>query len=255
MKKISPEDEKAIWEAYFKSKSAEDRNKLIEIYAGLVHYIAGKIAMYKPTNIAYDDLVNEGVLGLINAIDKFKPEMGIKFTTYAVTRVRGFILDKLRKYDWVPRNLREKSRKIDKAITELESRFGRHPTEEEIADYLNISIDKYRDLVYDLSVMKQLSLEEKRGSNDDESISLVDAIEAPDGDNPEFILAKKELKTLLADAIMKLPEKEKYVLALYYYDDLTLKEIGVALDITESRACQLHKEAISRLKTYLKGTL
>lgn len=250
MKKISPEAEQQLWDAYYKTKSYDDRNKIIEAYAGLIHFIAGKIAMYKPTNISYDDLVNEGVLGLIEAINKFDPTKGIKFSTYAVTRVRGFILDKLRKYDWVPRNLREKSRKIQKAIDELEGVHGRQPTEEEIADYLNIPLEKYYDLTYDLSIVKQLSLEEKRNptSVEDEAISLVESIEAPDNDDPAFILHKKEVKVLLTDAIKTLPEKEMIVLALYYFENMTLSEIGKSLNVSESRVCQLHKQAIVNLK-------
>lgn len=249
MAEMNPKEEAKLWEEYLKNKSDETRNKLVEAYAGLVHYIAGKLAMYKPTNIDYDDLVSYGVLGLIDSIDKFKPEKGLKFSTYAMTRIRGFILDELRQFDWVPRTLRQKSRRLEKAYTELESRFGRPALDEEVANYLDITMDEFYELIQDLSVTTQLSLEETRyiGGDMDET-SLVDAVEAPDGDNPEFIIEKSELKNVLAGVIVKLPEKERLVITLYYLEDLTLKEIGVALDITESRACQLHSAAIIRLR-------
>ncbi|HOK41377.1 MAG TPA: FliA/WhiG family RNA polymerase sigma factor [bacterium] len=246
---VSAEEEARLWKEYQKNPSDENRNKLVTIYAGLVHYVAGKLAMHKPTNIEYEDLVNYGILGLINAIEKFDLSKGLKFSTYATIKIRGYIIDSLREFDWVPRQLRQQSKMIEKAYAELESKLGRYPKEEEVANYLGMKLEEFQKIIMNLSVTTQLSLEDTKyiGSDMDET-SLVDAVEAPDGDNPEFIITKQELKKVLADAIMKLPENEKLVIALYYLEDLTLKEIGKVLNITESRACQLHSMAILRLR-------
>ena len=248
------ENEDALWLEYKKTKNQAIRDILIEQYAPLVKYVAGKIAMHMPQNIEYDDLVGYGTFGLLDAIEKFDPSKNVKFKTYAVTRIRGAIYDELRSIDWVPRSIRQKSKELEDTIIRLENKLGRYPTDEEIAAELNIPIEEFNNLLLKLSATAILSINESYFTNDDsDKVSIAETIESSPALKPDVIVEKEEVKKLIISTIEKLPDKEKKVLILYYYEDLTLKEIGEVLDVTESRVSQLHTKAIMRLKHHLNN--
>jgi RNA polymerase sigma factor for flagellar operon FliA len=199
--------------------------------------------------VEYEDLVSYGVIGLIDAIDKFNVEKGIKFVTYASMRIKGAILDEIRNYDWVPRTIRIKVRQIQKAYTEFESRHGRIPKDEEVASYLNLTLEQFYSMLYEINGTTQVSLSETWiVGNDADEITLMETIEAPSSDSPDAALSREEIKKEIINTINSLPEKERIVLALYYYENLTLKEIGEVLNLTESRASQIHSKAIAVVK-------
>jgi RNA polymerase sigma factor for flagellar operon FliA len=214
--------------------------------------VAGKIAIGMPQNVEFDDLVGFGVFGLFDAIEKFDPEKHVKFKTYAVTRIRGAIFDELRAIDWVPRSVRQKTREVEETVRLLEAQLGRVATDEEIAKAMNMSLADFQDLILKISSTSILSLNDVWNSGDEsDKITIVDSIESPSSLNPDTIVEKEEVKRVIVDAINELPDKEKKVLVLYYYEDLTLKEIGEVLGVTESRVSQLHTKAIMRLRTKL----
>jgi RNA polymerase sigma factor FliA len=245
-----PEDD--LWRNYKKTKNPEIREFLIKQYAPLVKYVAGKVAMGKPGNIEYDDLVGFGAFGLIDAIEKFDPEKKVKFKTYAVTRIRGSIYDELRAIDWVPRSVRQISKEIELAINKIESTTGKVATDQEIADELHLDIREFYSTMTKISCTSLLSLSDTWYSGDDnDKISIMDTIESPNNLNPDISVEKDAVRELIVKAINELPDKEKKVLVLYYYEDLTLKEIGEVLEVTESRVSQLHTKAIIRLKAKL----
>lgn len=241
-----------LWLTYKKSRDPRIRESFIKQYAPLVRYVAGKVAMGLPQNVDYDDLVGYGVFGLIDAIDKFDPEKHVKFKTYAVTRIRGSIFDELRATDWVPRSVRQKSREVEEAILHLESSLGRSATDKEVAQHMGISESDYNDTIMKISGTSVLSLNDVWFSGDEnDKVSIVDSIESPVALNPDHIVERDEIKKVIVEALSDLPDKEKKVLILYYYEDLTLKEIGKVLDVTESRVSQLHTKAIARLRARL----
>lgn len=245
--------EEELWREYKKTNSPKTREKLILQYAPLVKYVAGKIAIAAPT-IEYDDLVNYGIIGLIDAIEKFDPNQGWLFKTYALKRIRGAISDELRQLDWIPRQIRTKAKQLEDTYIKLETKYGRPATDEEVRNDLGISKEEFNQILLDIAGATIISLDEVwyTGENDYEVFG-VETIEAPVEQNPEIILEKEEVKKRLEDAINhRLNEKEKEVIALYYYEDLTLKEIGKVMGITESRICQLHANAITKLKVSIK---
>jgi len=245
-----PEGE--LWSRYRKTRDAGIRDAIIKQYAPLVKYVAGKVSIGMPHNVDFDDLVGFGVFGLFDAIEKFDPEKHVKFKTYAVTRIRGSIIDELRSIDWVPRSVRQKSRELDEAVQRLESKLGRAATDEEIAREMNLDQNDFNKVMLKVSGTSLLSLNDIWNSGDEnDKVSLVDTIESPSSLQPEMIVEKDEIKRVIVEAIQNLPEKEKKVLVLYYYEDLTLKEIGKVLEVTESRISQLHTKAISRLRAKL----
>ena len=244
--------ETELWQEYRKHGSPEIRDILVKQYAPLVKYVAGKVAMGMPQNVEFDDLVGYGIFGLFDAIEKYDPDKQIKFKTYAVTRIRGAIFDELRSIDWVPRSVRQKAREVEDAVRRLEVSLGRTALDEEIANEMKITLTEFNKLMLKVSGTSILSLNDVWYSGEDnDNISIGDSIESSQVLNPDVIVEKQEIKRVIIRAIQELPEKEKKVLVLYYYEDLTLKEIGKVLDVTESRVSQLHTKAIMRLRAKL----
>lgn len=244
--------ENELWIEYKKTRNPEIRDKFINQYAPLVKYVAGKVAIGMPHNVEFDDLVGFGVFGLLDAIEKFDPEKHVKFKTYAVTRIRGAIFDELRTIDWVPRSVRQKSREVEEVINHLESTLGRAATDLEIATELKLTIPEFQKVMLKISGTSIMSLNDIWYTGEDnDKVSIVESIESPQSLNPDIIVEKEEIKKVIISAISELPDKEKKVLVLYYYEDLTLKEIGQVLEVTESRISQLHTKAIMRLRAKL----
>ena len=244
------EDE--LWLEYRKTKSPQLRDKFIRQYMPLVKYVAGKLAVGMPGSVEFDDFVGFGQFGLLDAIEKFDPGKNVKFKTYAVTRIRGAIFDELRQLDWVPRSVRQKSREIEDTIVELESKLGRTATDAEIAEKLGVSESEYQQTVMKVSGTSVLSLNDVWYSgNDNDHMSIGDSIESPSSLNPDVIVEREEIRKVIIEAINELPEKEKMVIVLYYHEDLTFKEIGQVLEVSESRISQLHTKANLRLRAKL----
>lgn len=237
-----------LWKNYAKTCSPELREKLILEYAPLVKLVAGRLLMYLGYNVEYDDLVGYGIFGLIDAIDKFDPNKEVKFETYASLRIRGAILDQIRKMDWIPRTVRQRQKKITEAIKAIELRTGKEATDDEIAEALGISSAEYDDWQSQMKVTGVVSLDEfvESGSDVSDSGSLSSRME-----RPEEAVEKEELKAKLAEALSQLTEKEQKVILLYYYEELTLKEISNILEVSESRVSQLHTKALNKMKTKL----
>ena len=248
------EDTGALWLAYRKTGDRALRDRLILTYAPLVKFVAGRLGSGLPAHVDEGDLVSYGLLGLIGAIERFDPEREIKFETYAITRIRGAIIDELRALDWVPRSVRARARDIERAIAELEKRLHRAPNDEEIATKLGLTQDELDTSLSEISRSSIAALDELwTVSSGGDQIALIDTIEDPQGLEPQSALAETELKEALAESISRLPEREKLVVTLYYYEELTLREIGEVLGVTESRVSQLHTKAILRLKARLGG--
>ncbi|MGI5172186.1 RNA polymerase sigma factor WhiG [Treponema sp. OMZ 840] len=244
--------EEELWVEFKKTKSIQLRDAFIRQYMPLVKYVAGKVAVGMPGNVEFDDLVGFGQFGLLDAINKFDPDKNVKFKTYAVTRIRGAIFDELRQMDWVPRSIRQKSREIEDTIVELESKLGRTATDEEIASAMNMSLADFHHTVLKVSATSILSLNDVWYSGEDsDRMSIGDSIESPSSLNPDVIVEREEIKRVITEAINELPEKEKMVLVLYYHEDLTFKEIGQVLQVSESRISQLHASANTRLRAKL----
>ncbi len=244
------EDE--LWLEYKKTKSPQLRDKFIRQYMPLVKYVAGKLAVGMPGSVEFDDLVGFGQFGLLDAIEKFDPGKNVKFKTYAVTRIRGAIFDELRQLDWVPRSVRQKSREIEDTIVDLESKLGRTATDAEIAEKMGVSESEYQQTVMKVSGTSVLSLNDVWYSgNDNDHMSIGDSIESPSSLNPDVIVEREEIRKIIVEAINELPEKEKMVIVLYYHEDLTFKEIGQVLEVSESRISQLHTRANLRLRAKL----
>ncbi len=244
------EDE--LWLDYKKNHATRLRDHFIKQYAPLVKYVAGKLATNMPQSVDFDDLISFGVFGLIDAIEKFDPEKHVKFKTYAVTRIRGAIYDELRNLDWIPRSVRQKSRELEDAICQLETRLGRSATDSEIAKAMGITEEELAHIFYKVSNTAILSLNDVWYTKDEnEKMSIADSIESPISQNPDSVMEREEIKKVIIGAIHELPENEKKVLVLYYYENLTLREIGKVLEVTESRVSQLHTKAILRLRAKL----
>ena len=229
-----------VWNQYVKTHNAQLKDRLTEHYVHLVKLVAGRLGIYLNQYIDLDDLVGYGVLGLIDAIDKFDPDKNVKFETYASLRIRGAILDAIRKLDWIPRTLRKKQKDIDKIYIELEGKLGRTPVDQEMADALHISLEDYNTLLKEVNVSTLISI--------DENVYQFEAVKDQNAQIPERCVEEKEIKDTLARLIDDLPEREKKVIFLYYYEELTLKEISRVLEVSESRVSQLHTKAVSRLR-------
>ena len=250
-------DTKVLWKEYKRTGERALRDRLILTYAPLVKYVAGRLGSGLPAHVEEGDLVSYGLLGLIGAIERFDPTRDIKFETYAIARIKGSIIDELRSMDWVPRSVRARARDIERAIADLEARLTRAPTDEEIADKLGITEDEFQDSLMEISRSSIAALDElwaSPGSSGD-AVALIDTIEDPQAAEPQMAMAHTELREALGDAISRLPEREKLVVTLYYYEELTLREIGEVLGVTESRVSQLHTKAILRLKARLASSL
>ncbi|MCR5724574.1 MAG: RNA polymerase sigma factor WhiG [Treponema sp.] len=249
---IDEQEEENLWREFKKTRSSALRDKFIRQYMPLVKYVAGKVSVGLPASIEFDDLVGFGQFGLLDAINKYDPDKNVKFKTYAVTRIRGAIFDEMRQLDWVPRSVRQKSREIEDVIVELESRLGRPATDAEIAKEMNMSEDEFQQTVMKVSGTSVLSLNDVWYSGDDnDHMSIGDSIESPSSMNPDVHVEREEVRKVIIQAINELPEKEKMVIVLYYHEDLTFKEIGQVLDVSESRISQLHTKANLRLRAKL----
>ena len=244
------EDE--LWIEYKKTKSPQIRDAFIRQYMPLVKYVAGKVSVGMPGSVEFDDLVGYGQFGLLDAIGKFDPDKNVKFKTYAVTRIRGAIFDELRQQDWVPRSVRQKSREIEDTIVHLEAKLGRSASDEEIAGEMGVSVSDFQNTMLKVSGTSILSLNDVWYSGDEsDRVSIGDSIESPSSLNPDVIVEREEIRRVIIEAINELPEKEKMVLVLYYQEDLTFKEIGQVLDVSESRISQLPPKATLRLRVKL----
>lgn len=232
-----------------------EKDKLITEYAPLIKFIAQKIAVRLPANIELDDLISAGVIGLMDAIDKWDPTRDNKFKTYAEFRVRGAILDELRAQDWVPRSVRDKAKLLDKTMVALEAELGRIATDEEVAKALNINMDEFYDLLNQVRPVSLLSIDEAQSFSNVDKKSILNILEGTKLNNPFVQLNMKVVKDVVTQAIEELPERQRLVLSLYYYEDLNLKEIGKVLRVTESRVSQLHAQAVARLRGRLAQTL
>ncbi len=239
---------KKLLEEYAKTKSSDVREKIILEYAPLVKVVAGRLSMYLGYNVEYEDLVSYGIFGLIDAIDKFDCCKEVKFETYASLRIRGAILDQIRKMDWIPRTIRQKQKKIENVIKEIEQTTGHSATEEQIAQGLGISSDEYVDWQSQMKITGLVSLNEfmEQGSDVSQDYSRHTTARF---DSPEENIEKKELQKVLGEALALLTEKEQKVITLYYYEELTLKEISNILEVSESRISQLHTRALQKMRT------
>ncbi len=218
-------------------------------------YVSGRMASGLPAHVEESDLISYGLVGLINAIERFELEREIKFETYAITRIKGAIIDELRHLDWVPRSVRARAREIEKANSKLEHRLQRAPTDEEVAFELAISVEEFQESLLQISNSTVAALDELWSVSDasGDQVSLLDTLQDPDAPDPAHVMDATVLKDRMADAIARLPEREKLVVALYYYENLTLREIGEVLGVTESRVSQLHTKAVLRLRSRLQG--
>lgn len=241
-----------LWEEYGRTRKSEVREKLIIEYAGLVKVVAGRLSMYLGYNVEYDDIVGYGTFGLIDAIDKFDYSKGIKFETYASLRIRGSVLDQIRKMDWIPRTIRQKQRKLEAATNKVEKEYGRAATEEEIAKELEISMDDLNVWQGQSKVSTLVSLDEflEQGSE-----VRMEARSNTQFEQPERVMEKQELKKILAETLEMLTEKERKVIILYYYEELTLKEISSILEVSESRISQLHTKGLEKMKRKLGNNI
>ena len=248
-------DIKEVWSRYKKTGDEKAREQLVLAYSPLVKFVAGRMSSGLPAHIEESDLISYGLLGLIGAIERFDPDREIKFETFAVSRIKGSIIDELRAMDWVPRSVRARARHIERAIAELEAKLHRAPTDEEIAQKLGITDEELEDSLTEISRSSIAALDElwTISSSGGDQVALIDTIEDTQGPEPQSALAQTELKEALGEAIARLPEREKLVVTLYYYEELTLREIGEVLGVTESRVSQLHTKAILRLKARLAG--
>jgi RNA polymerase sigma factor for flagellar operon FliA len=252
---VPVEDVKSLWRKYRASRDQQLRDRLILTYAPLVKFVAGRLGSGLPAHVDEGDLVSYGLLGLIGAIERYDPDRDVKFETYAIARIKGSIIDELRAMDWVPRSVRARARDIERAIGELEAQSGRAPTEEEIAAKLGVSQDELGENLLEISRSSIAALDElwTISSSGGDQVALIDTIEDTQGPEPQTALAQTEMREALGEAISRLPEREKLVVTLYYYEELTLREIGEVLGVTESRVSQLHTKAILRLKARLGG--
>ena len=246
-----------LWRRFKEDGDRGARDSLILSYSPLVKYVAGRMSSGLPAHIEEADLISYGLLGLIGALERFDPGREIKFETYAIARIKGSIIDELRSLDWVPRSVRSRAREIERVCALLENRLQRAPSDEEIAAELNISMEEFHRALSQISTTSLVALDElwAISGSDGDTASLIDTLEDPKSRDPSRILDLSEMKSRLAVAIDALPPREKIVIALYYYESLTLREIGEVLGVTESRVSQLHTKAILRLKGRLRDEI
>ena len=243
-------DQSEIWRVYRATRDPAIRDKLILHHSPLVKYVAGRLAMGLPPVVDVDDLISYGVFGLIDAIDKYDPDRAVKFETYAIARIRGAMLDGLRGFDWIPYSARQKARELERAYQTVEARLGRAATDEEVAAELNVTPARLSKMLMDVRALTLTSLDEAFGGEDENGTGLrpIELLEDPNAEDPVGKMEFEEHKEILAAAIDELPEKERTVVTLYYYEGLTAKEISQILKVSQSRISQLHSRAIMRLK-------
>ncbi len=236
--------------------SSENMEQVILEYSPMIKYVANRIALRLPSHIEVDDLISVGVMGLIDAIEKYDPTRGAKFKTYAEFRVRGSILDELRALDWVPRSIRQKAANVDAVSHKLQARFGRPPEDEEVAAEMGVSLEQFFTTLNETKSMPLISLEDLGIAKESgERQSLLECLAGKSDVDPQTQLRLTELKSIIAKAIDSLPEKERLMISLYYYEELTMREIGEVLGITESRVSQIHSKAVFRLRTKLRSLI
>ena len=240
-----------LWDRYHKTKTPELREQLILEYANVVNLVAGRLSMYLGYTVEYDDLVGYGIFGLIDAIDKYDMTKNVKFETYASLRIRGAILDQIRKMDWIPRTLRQKQKRMDTTIAKLEGELGRPATSEEVANELGISLEEYEDWKSEAEFTNLVSLDDYLEQGSEGRIETFGAT----FQQPEAAVQKQELKKMLVEALKTLTEKEQSVITFYYYEELTLKEISQILSVSESRVSQLHTKALKKIKNQLGDSI
>jgi RNA polymerase sigma factor FliA len=242
-----------LWSRYKDGGDEKARERLVVAYSPLVKFIAGRMASGLPAHVDEADLISYGLLGLIGAIERFDPEREIKFETFAVARVKGAIIDELRSLDWVPRSVRARARDVEKAHAHLEGTLGRSPTDEEMSEKLGLTVGEFQDALLEIANSSVLALDDLWTFADPEGgggqLSVLDTIQDPNAVDPEVEAHSSEIKDRLADAIESLPDRERLVIALYYYENLTLREIGEVLGVTESRVSQLHTKAVLGLRS------
>ena len=244
-----------LWRRYKEEDDHRARERLTLAYSPLVKYVAGRMSSGLPSHVEEADLISYGLLGLISAIERFEPAREIRFETFAITRIKGSIIDELRSLDWVPRSVRAKAREIERANAKLEHQLRRAPTDAEMAEALETTVDEFQESLVKISNSSVVALDELWTVSDSsgDQVSLLDTIQDPGAVDPAQEMDLTDMKDRLADAIARLPEREKLVVALYYYENLTLREIGEVLGVTESRVSQLHTKAVLRLKSRLQG--
>jgi RNA polymerase sigma factor for flagellar operon FliA len=246
---------KELWRRYKADGNVRAKEQLVVAYAPLVKYVGGRMSSGLPAHVDEADLISYGMEGLINAVERFDLSREIKFETYAITRIKGAIIDQLRALDWVPRSVRARAREIERAHSKLEHRLQRTPTDDEMAEELGLSVPEFQEALVKISNSTVVALDELWSVSDasGDQVSLLDTLQDYDAPDPQALLDASELKDRLAEAISDLPEREKLVIALYYYENLTLREIGEVLGVTESRISQLHTKAVLRLKSRLQA--
>ena len=249
IKRLAEDELEVLWEEYLKDKSNKAaRDTLIVQYIYLIRYVVGRVKVTLPATISIEDIAGYGVEGLINAIERYSPQKNTRFETYALIRIRGAILDKIRAQDFLPRSLRKKIKDIKNAQEHLKQELGRMPTTAEVAAYLDMEADKVTQIMSEDTTMT--SIYDKKGSTDD-SIEIIDTIEDTNKLNPQEQAEEKNVKQELEKALQRLPERERIIMVLYYQENMTLKEIGETISMSESRVCQLHAQAIMKLKNIL----
>jgi RNA polymerase sigma factor for flagellar operon FliA len=243
-----------LWRRYKEEGDASARERLVVAYSPLVKFVAGRLGAGLPSHVEDADLISYGLMGLIGSIERFEPERGIKFETFAMTRIRGAIIDELRSLDWVPRSVRSRAREIEAAQSKLEHELQRAPSDAELAAEIDLTEDELQNALLEIANSSVYALDELWTISDSsgDQVSLLDTISDPRADDPQESLASSEIKDALTEAIGSLPEREQLVVALYYYENLTLREIGEVLGVTESRVSQLHTKAVMRLKSALQ---
>ena len=250
--KLSDLELSDLWKIYLEDKTNKAiRDKLIVQYIYLTRYVIGRIKVNLPPTYGYEDITSYGVEGLIDAVEKFSPQKGAKFETYALMRIRGSIIDRIRAADWLPRTVRKKIKDIKQAIETLKQELDRNPTTSEIAEYMGLEKEKVEEILSQDTGVD--SLYDKKGQGE-ESVEIIDTIEDKKSERPEEAVEKKDAKRELEFALKKLPERERMLLVFYYHENMTLKEIGEAINVSESRVCQLHAQAIMKLRNILSTT-
>ncbi len=242
------QDLENLWAGFKSTGDERAREGLILHYSPLVKFVAGRVGSGLPRNVDQNDLVSFGTFGLIDAVDKFEPERGFKFETYAVNRIKGAILDELRHLDWVPRSVRARAREIQRTMAELNHKLQRTPTEEEVAESMEVPLDTLRDQLGEIANLGFVALDELLNPAERDSGAMSEMIADPGAIDPSGNFEKEETRYMLADSINRLPDRERLVLTLYYYEGLTLAEIGGVLNVTESRVCQIHTKAVMSLR-------
>ena len=250
--RVFDEELAQLWQEYHRDKNNKTaRDKLIVQYIYLTRYVIGRIKVNLPPSFSYEDIASYGVEGLIDAVEKYSPDRGAKFETYALMRIRGAIIDKIRANDWLPRTVRKKIKEVKEAINNLKIEFGRMPTNQEVADKLGIEKEKVDEILAQDTGIDSLYDKKNLG---DESVEIIDTIEDSKSERPEEAAEKKDAKLELERALKRLPERERMLLVFYYHENMTLKEIGEAINVSESRVCQLHAQAIMKLRNILSAS-